>query len=151
MRCCDVPGTDFILGQIHLLVIVECDWSDCGKVSLYLLECTDCRVWTGFSLAYCIEMTPPGFCRWRIWKNRVCSCAVLWDMFQNKGGGGTFRWNFECFQICAATFERVCLYLKFGCAYSLVHLPDNAAISGENVQFQCTVLLNVINRHFLPC
>lgn len=48
-------------------------------------------------------------------------------------------------------FERVCFYLNFGCAYSLVHSPDNAAISGENVQFQCTVLLNVINRHFLPC
>lgn len=46
-------------------------------------------------------------------------------------------------------FERVCLYLKFGCAYSLVHLPDNAAISGENVQFQCTVLLNVINISYL--
>lgn len=58
------------------------------------------------------------------------------------GGGDTFRWNFECFQICAATFERVCLYLKFGRAYSLVRLPDNAAISGENVQFQCTVECN---------
>lgn len=62
-----------------------------------------------------------------------------------------FNRNFECFHICAATFERVCFYLNFGCAYSLVHSPDNAAISGENVQFQCTVLLNVINRHFLPC
>lgn len=62
-----------------------------------------------------------------------------------------FCWSFECFQIRAATFERLCFYLSFGCACSLVHLPDNAAISGENVQFQCTVLLNVINRHFLPC
>lgn len=43
---------------------------------LCLPECTDCRVWTFFSLFYCIKMTFPGFCRWRIWKNRVFSCAV---------------------------------------------------------------------------
>lgn len=63
VRCCGVPGKDFILGQIHLLVNIECNLSNRWKVSLYLLECTDCRVGTVSSLVYCIKMTFPGFCR----------------------------------------------------------------------------------------
>lgn len=78
-----------ILGQIHLSVNIECDWSNRGKVSLYLLECTDCRVGTFFSLVYCIKMTFPGICCWRIWKNRVFSCAVFMGHAHKKRGEKT--------------------------------------------------------------
>lgn len=94
VRCCGVLGKDFfifftILGQIHLVVNIECDWSNRGKVSLHLLECTDCRVGTVFSLVYCIKMTFPGICCWRIWKNRVFSCAVFMGHAHKKGGEKT--------------------------------------------------------------
>lgn len=54
----------------------------------------------------------------------------------------------ECGQKVAETHLNMCvsIYMSWMCLMISSFASQKAAISGENVQFQCTVLLNVIKK-----